>query len=116
MGQMKKIRGIFREQMVVRVLCICDLEFKVWLVQGRLAQIAERMDDADSYERRDTLVISGSGVPHTSNGEKGPNLVTNILKERLHLNFAASDVSACHQLGQRPATQPPDNRNIIVKL
>ena len=43
-------------------------------VRTRLAQLEERQlaqleDDAEAYERRDTLIISGDGVPEAFQGE-----------------------------------------------
>lgn len=76
----------------------------------------EKIDDADAYERRDTVIVSGKAVPTVTDGESCLQIVSDLLKNELKLIVPATDISTAHRLGKRPATQQPDNRSIIVKL
>ena len=44
------------------------------LRQG-VAKLSEKLDDADAYERRDTLIISGSAIPVVIPGDRVADLV-----------------------------------------
>ena len=86
-------------------------------VWTRLAQLEERHDDAEAYERRNTLIISGDGVPEASQGENCTAIVSNMIREKLRMNISAGDIFVSHRIGQKPrSAQHVDRRNIIVKL
>ena len=72
------------------------------------------IDATDSYERRDTLVISGQ-VPDVREGENCSTIVRNLLRN-MNLNIKEDDLSTAHRIGRRPLTGKPDRRNIIFKL
>ena len=38
------------------------------------------MDDNDAYERRDTMMIAGQGIPEVSQGEICSNVLINLIK------------------------------------
>ena len=87
-------------------------------VRTRLAQLEERHDDAEAYERRNTLIISGDGVPEASQGENCTAIiVSSMIREKLRMNISAGDISVSQGIGQKPRSpQHVDRRNIIVKL
>ena len=86
-------------------------------VRTRLAQLEDRHDDAEAYERRDTLIISGDGVPEASLGENCTVIVSSMIREKLRKNISAGDISVSHRIGQKPRSpQHVDRRNIFVKL
>ena len=92
------------------------LEQKATLQQQNLGRFEEKLDEADAYERRDTIILSGNGVPAAKTGEIVSDVVCAIVKDKLKIKMSPSDISTSHRLGNRPKTQGPDTRNIIVQL
>ena len=82
-----------------------------------MAILEERHDDADAYERRDTMFISGDGVPYVTVGENCNDLVCSMVKEKFKINISSNDISTSLRTGPKPRfPQVQDKRNIIVKL
>ena len=93
--------------------CDCevnDLRSEVNQHRIKLGRMEEKIDDADAYERRDTIILSGSDVPSATHGEIVSDIVCSVDRDRLKLGM---DV---HRLGPKPKSQGPDRRKIIVKL
>ena len=96
---------------------ISNLKLELSSLRAKMAILEERHDDADAYERRDTLLISGDGVPHVAAGENCNALVCSMVKEKLKINISPNDISTSHRTGPKPRSpQVADKRNIIVKL
>ena len=76
----------------------------------------EKIDDADAYERRDTIILSGNDVPSATPGEIVSDIVCGVVRDRLKLGMDVTDISAAHRLGPKLKSQGPDRRKIIVKL
>ena len=69
------------------------------------------MDDTDSYERRDTIVITGENIPTAQTGESCSQIVREKIKENLRINLTPNDASVCHRLGSASSS-----RSLIVKF
>lgn len=95
---------------------IDSLKVKVRQLEHLVAKIQQNADDADAYERRDTLIISGSALPVPADGEICKNVVTQVVEEKLHIKLNPGDISVSHRLGLKPQAQGPDKRPIIVKF
>ena len=78
--------------------------------------LEERIEDAEAYERKDTLVISGKNVPPVVPGQNETTIVSDLLRFGLKLNVSSADISIAHHIGRKPVNQQVDSRNIIVKL
>ena len=76
----------------------------------------EKIDDADAYERSDTIILSGNDVPSATQGEIVSDIVCDLVRKRLKLEMDVTDISAAHRLGPKPRSQGPDHKKIIVKL
>ena len=93
-----------------------DLRSEVNQLRIKLGRMEEKIDDADAYERRDTIILSGNDVPSATQGEIVSNIVCGVVRDRLKLEMDVTDISAAHRLGPKPKSQGPDRRKIIVKL
>ena len=91
------------------------LENELVTVKKNLLQVVEKVDDADAYERRDTVVLSGN-LPVYKTGENCSAIAQQLFKDKLKVILNSSDVSVAHRLGRKPDTQRSDKRSIIVKL
>ena len=75
----------------------------------------EKLDEADAYERRDTVILSGQDLPTATDGERSCD-VCSLVKEKFKLNICSTDISTTHRIGPKTKTQGPDKINIIIKL
>ena len=65
-------------------------------LKSKVSKLESSIDDADAYERRDTVIIAGSSIPNETAGEICTNLVTSIVEEKLKLQISPSDISTAH--------------------
>ena len=114
--QLNELKAEFRARLDEKDREIVSLKEDVAKLKNSLCKIEEKIDDADAYERRDTLVISGQGVPTAEVGENCQQIFCDLIKDKLHVNVGRSDISTAHRVGKKPVNQQPDKRNIIAKL
>ena len=96
---------------------IASLSEEVSFLRGRVSQLEEKIDEGDAYERRDTLIISGQGLPAVTEGENTTEIACNLIKNKLKINLIPTDISTSHRLGRKPQdAQRPDKRKLILKL
>ena len=79
-----------------------DLRSEVNQLRIKLGRMKEKIDDADAYERRDTIIISGNDVPSATHGEIVSDIVCGVVRDRLKLEMDVTDISAAHRLGPKP--------------
>ena len=110
----------FKEEMVALLDSkdskIASLEEEIASLKKNLAAVDERCDEADAYERRDTVIVSGGELPVPAEGENCSQVFCNTIKNKVGLTIKPSDISVAHRLGRKPASQSEDRRGIIVKL
>ena len=120
----KKIVLFIREDLMAMKVELLDsksqeidsMKAEIRNLKTTVSRLEEKLDDSDSYERRDTVILSGDAIPPATSDEVCRDLVVNIVKEKLKINIASSDISTAHRVGKRPISQRPDNRKIVVKL
>ena len=93
-----------------------DLKTEVKTLTEKVSKLEDLIDDADQYERRDCLVLSGPALPTVSTGENCSTIVRNVIKNTCNINIPSHEISTAHRLGKKPFSQQPDRRNIIVKF
>lgn len=112
----KAMKTEFLAQLNLKTKQIEDLKSEVDLLKDRVSKLEERVEEAEAYERRDSLVISGPNVPPGVPGENCVALACDLFKAALKINMQTTDISTAHRVGKRPGNQEVDKRNIIVKL
>ena len=95
---------------------ISDLKEEVNNLRKELNTVKLMVDDADAYERKDTIIISGDQVPLVTQGENCSEIVKDLISSELRISMSAESMSTVHRLGRKPANQAPDRRSLIVKL
>ena len=96
-----EMRSLLREK-EEKVTRLKLSEVSDWRV--KVLKLEVKLDDTDAYERRDTIVFSGEGIPENTQGENCSAIVCDLLRDKLNLNVSNSDLSTCHRLGKRPIT------------
>ena len=95
---------------------IGELHGEIKSLKLQVSKLEDRIDQNESYERRDTLVFSGKVIPVVKADENCAELVCKLLLDNLRLVVSPNDISIAHRLGPKPTNQTPDRRNVIVKF
>ena len=114
----KQILGKKDEEIKKLSTEVAELKKCVEQVTGlkkKISSLESELDDVDSYERRDTLIFSGSNLPHGSLNENCIETIRKLASEKLQVNFDPREVSTAHRLGKLH-TSGVDKRSIIVKF
>ena len=114
--KMEQLISKFTNEIKKRDEKIEMLEKEVIDLRQGVAKLSEKLDDADAYERRDTLIISGSAIPVATPGERVADLVCEMVRQKMKMTLSSTEISTAHRLGGRPKSQTEDKRNFIVKL
>ena len=57
-----------------------QLENKVTVLEKKLAELENQVDESSQYERRDTIIISGPVLPLEMNNERSSDVAVNAIK------------------------------------
>ena len=91
------------------------LEQEVVNLKHGMIKWDEKLNDAEAYERRDVLVVSGA-VPVVKQGENVFNVVSDMMKEKFRIYVRSSDMSTAHRMGLQPISQAENRRRIVLKF
>ena len=95
---------------------ITQLKSAVSELKNKVEKLESNIDDADAYERRDTVILSGSAVPPASVGEKSSEIALAVVRQNLRIELSSAEINTAHRLGRKAQSQAPDTRPIIIKL
>ena len=104
----------FRED-VVEMLAEKDAEIKflkeeiVFLRKG-VSAVEERCDEAEAYERRDTIIVSGPEMPIARDGENSARVVCDVIKNKIGVVVRSFDISVAHRHGRKTQSQREDRK------
>lgn len=111
------LRDEFAALLSVKNKEIDQLKLAVSTLKAQVHKLEEKANDSEAFERRDTIVVSGEGVPIVESGEICSNIVSDLVKNKLRINLNPSDISTAHRAGPKPSSQRgSDRRSIMVKL
>jgi hypothetical protein len=83
MEEVRLLKEEFLGQLPARPNEVRSLREELGVLRETVAKLEDRVDDSDAYERRDTLVISGPGLPQVTATEVCSTLVCSLIKEKL---------------------------------
>ena len=115
-SEFQKFREEFADMLESKNSEIEQLQAKVLTLEDELTKVKDNIDSTEAYERRDTIVLSGSSIPEGSRGENCVATAQSLIKEKFRVEVSDSDISCSHRLGTKPANQEPDKRSLIVKF
>ena len=93
---------------------IAKLQNHIGTLESRVAQLEFQLDDISQYERRDTIIISGTALPNENPHENTADVVVRSIKDNLHVNISHNDINIAHRLGTKKSQLTA--RPIIAKL
>lgn len=112
-AQFKSEFESLKKEMSSKDTQISDLKSEVHDLRQKVNNLEIELDNADQYERRDTVIINGPLVPPESRLENTVHVVTVAIKDHLRININEKDISVAHRIGPVNSQRP---RPIIVKL
>ena len=95
---------------------IDTLRAELGSLRRKVIDLENKVEDTEAYERRDTIVVSGSDLPLVTEGEDSSEIFTDLVKNKIGVTIVKTNISVAHRLGPKPTTQTPDKRNLIVKF
>ena len=75
---------------------VTSLSAEVKLLKEKVNYLENSQDEIDSYERRDTVILSGEVIPEFSPGEDCPDIVTRIVSVKLGVELDRTSQSTVH--------------------
>ena len=93
-----------------------ELKEHVKTLSAKVLKLESLVDEADQYERRDCLILSGPAIPVVTSGENCKVIAQEAIKRVCRVEIETSDISTVHRLGKKPTSQQPDKRSLIVKF
>ena len=97
----------------------CEIEKlngEVASLKEEVSRLNDLVDESDAYERKNSLIISGSSLPVSTRGENCVDVVVGTIREKFKLVLDKNEVSVAYRIGKPPANQNPDRRPILLKL
>ena len=95
---------------------IVKLQTQVNVLNKKIEKLEDQVDENEAYERRDTLIFSGSKVPAEVQDEKCDSVVLKLLENELKYKVSPNDISVAHRLGPKKNSQQSSTRSIIAKF
>ena len=114
--QVALIKSEFSQVLKAQDAKIDSLEAEIAILRKKMTKLDERVDDVGVHDRRNTVLVSGDGIPVARSGESCSNVVLDAVKTHLKLNIEPKSVESAYRVGAKPVNQSSDRRRIIVKL
>ena len=114
----EKFQAIFaklEENLTAKDKNLKEMSDEILVLRKRVVELEDKIEDNESYERRDTVIVSGDGIPAVTDNEDSSKIVTQLIKDKINLIVNPADISVAHRLGRKP-DHGPDKRKIVVKL
>ena len=115
-NEVRSLKSEFAEFVLAKNEEIASLKDEVSGLKSRISKLENSVDDAEAYERRDTVIVSGNALPEFSQGEIPNEAVRKLFKDELRMEISKEEISTVHRLGPKPQNQAPDRRSFIVKF
>ena len=93
---------------------IGELKSKIVMLENKSRNFEMALDDQNQYERKDSVILSGAGLPDMSPNENTHEIVKNLLDAHLNIKINSHDICITHRLG--PLRTGSNKRNIYVKF
>ena len=116
--ELDKFKNEFSELMKSKDVEIQQLKEEVTSFRTEVKKLKQGIDDADQYERRDSVILSGSALPPMPEGENTHNLVLELLKDKWNVVLSLQDIDTTHRLAplKRRVVSAPARHNIYIKF
>ena len=112
-----ELQAVYKEKFKL----ISVLQTEVTDLRGQVKKLQNDVDNANQYERKDVLILSGSSIPAVGEqtNEDCNALVCELVNRHLGVVIVPNDINTSHRLQPKKrssASAGPIRTNIIVKL
>ena len=80
--------------------------------QTHTKKLESYIESIDTYQRRESLILSGEDLPNESTNEDSTKVAIHLIKSKLNYTISPEDISVAHRLGQKSDKK----RALIVKF
>lgn len=115
-GRMTEMIKDLQVKMAAKNTKMDEMATEIVALKKKVMILEDKLEDTEAYEKRDTVVVSGSSLPDGTESEDTSDIFTSLVKDKVGVIIKPSDISVAHRLGRKTQTQGPDRRNLIVKL
>ena len=81
--EIQDMRGEFMDLLTARNHEIEELRDEVKCLEAKVGELGAYLDDNDAYERRDTVIVTGDGIPEVQRGENCGEITREIMNLKL---------------------------------
>ena len=106
----------FEKRLAVKDSIITTMKEEIATLRKKVLDLEEKIDDNEAYERRDTVIFSGTDIPTVQEAEDTVKVITTLVKDKIGVVMKKDDISVAHRLGPKRNTQRLDKRSVVVKL
>ena len=85
------------------------MENKIATLKYDIIKLEDKLQDNDSFERRDTVILSGEKLPNLN--ENTSSIVRTQLKDNMNITVHTEDICTAYELGGKS-----NKKSIIVEL
>ena len=105
--EFRKMKTEFLDTITERNQEVDSLKNDVKELRAKVSELEQCVDQADAYERLDTIIVSGGSVPAFTNGENCSTILKVLIKKKLHLEISSSDINTANRLGKNQLPKLP---------
>ena len=106
----------FEKRLAAKDSRITTMKEEIATLRKKVLDLEEKIDDNEAYERRGTVIFSGTDIPTAQEAEVTVKVMTTLVKDKIGIVMKKDDISVAHRLGPKRNTQGLDKRSIVVKL
>ncbi|KAI3388286.1 hypothetical protein SNEBB_000505 [Seison nebaliae] len=113
---LQKVREDYNNLIAEKDSQIAAISEEVIKLRERIDRLEMSADDSEMLERKNCLVLSGTGLPSATTGEICKVISSELIKDKLNLIVPPEEITSAYRVGKKPINQQPDKRSIVMKL
>ena len=83
--KMREVSEEMNRKLAEKAKVIEQLKNEVTALRKDVVALEDRLEEAEAYERRDTIVLSGTELPAATDGENTANTVCSLMKDKVEI-------------------------------
>ena len=91
--QLENVKTSFSGELADKEKEISSLRNEVHSLRKRLARLDDKIDEAEVYERKDNVIVSGDDLPTATDGEVCSQVLCSTIRRSLKLEISENDIS-----------------------
>ena len=95
---------------------IKTLQKEIETLKSEMKKTTINLDDLESMKLRDSVILSGKGLPEVSQREDTISIAVNAIKDHLNMIISSNDIKTAYRIGRKPIEKTIDRRPIAIKL